>query len=129
MKDLALVTGIILLLLIAGMTRDYKEDQVMTLSPEFIGDWVCTQKGSETTLQLEADGRGTLNKTNWRWGINRLGQFCMAPLDECKSYPFECRVFDLEENSLFFTPKSLPCTRFKKAPSSGKSDPSRKAGP
>jgi hypothetical protein len=114
MKDLALVAGIIVLLFMAGSARNYKEDQVMTFKPELVGDWICTQKGNQSILQLKADGHGTFNESNWRWGTNRLGQFCMSPQDECNVFPFECSAYDLEDGELFLTPKSFPCTRFKK---------------
>lgn len=138
MKDFALVAGIILLLFLAGSARNYKEDQVMTLQPEVAGDWICTQNGNESILQLEADGRATINKSNWRWGINRVGQFCMSPQDECNTYLFECRVYDLEDGELFLTPKSFPCTRFTRTPSKtsdkpplslSESDPSQTSSP
>ena len=114
MKDLALVAGIILLLFMAGSARNYKEDQVMTFEPELADDWICTEKSNRTTLHLRENGRAAINGTDWRWGINRLDKFCMAQLDECNTYPFECTAYDLEDGKLFLTPKSFPCTRFEK---------------
>lgn len=116
MKDLALVAGIILLLFMAGLARDHKEDRLMTWPSELVGDWVCTQKGAKTNLQLEPKRRATMDGKSWFWGINRLDQFCMAPLDECNTYPFICIAYDLEDGKLFLTPKSFPCTRFEKIP-------------